>query len=534
MNSLLHPLADSPRLDVSAFVYSSLRLPPELYKADVVLLGQRTSVFNRYGYAVKNWQPVSAKARRRRAYFDGKRTLALYIASRSDIDDILPALTAYQIEWNKLHRRLKSASEVVNLLSEMHGQTFDAKTLDHMAERTGCNVTELTRIVEAWQGYAVEMMRAIAANPKYILLDLLAGSLADYRKAMLQWWRTITDCIPAVDFTERRVYFVSSNAHSVVNLWAGHGPRNEAALMDMLAQPENAELNAEYEAIVNDERPVLTENYLYYLLKKYQQRHGEAQQAAEQEGLGICEVESADGFDLTAQVIPINGLNPAWLDSRLQVSGYEHLTQSDALIVNIDYPLGMAAFDVLTRLSENVKWVSGVYIMGKAATLNGRIGDVMIPTVVHDEHSNNTYLFDNCFSAAELSSYLQYGNVLDNQKSVTVPGTFLQNEAYMSVFYNEGYTDIEMEAGPYLSAIYELVRPKRHPQDEIINLHGTPLDIGIIHYASDTPLTKGANLGAGSLSYRGIDPTYAATIAILRRIMMQELTYMQKREVDRT
>ena len=56
-------------------------------------------------------------------------------------------------------------------------------------------------------------------------------------------------------------------------------------------------------------------------------------------------------------------------------------------------------------------------------------------------------------------SWMEHGNVLDNQKAVTVLGTFLQNPNYMSVFYKEGYTDIEMEGGPYLSAIYEAFRP---------------------------------------------------------------------------
>ncbi len=35
-----------------------------------------------------------------------KDTLAAFIASVSDIDDLIPMLTAYQIEWNKLHDRL--------------------------------------------------------------------------------------------------------------------------------------------------------------------------------------------------------------------------------------------------------------------------------------------------------------------------------------------------------------------------------------------------------------------------------------------
>ena len=146
----------------------------------------------------------------------------------------------------------------------------------------------------------------------------------------------------------------------------------------------------------------------------------------------------------------------------------------------------------------------------------------MIPNVVHDEQSQNTYLFPNCFTATDVAPYLMYGTVLDNQKAVSVLGTFLQNVHYMDVFYREGYTDIEMEAGPYLSAVYEMYRPKRHPVNEIVNFYGLPFDLGIIHYASDTPLGKGKNLGSGGLSYNGMDSTYAATLAVLRRIFSLE------------
>jgi hypothetical protein len=150
------------------------------------------------------------------------------------------------------------------------------------------------------------------------------------------------------------------------------------------------------------------------------------------------------------------------------------------------------------------------------------MGDVVIPNVVHDEHSKNTYLFQNCFDAARVTQYLMYGTVLDNQKCVTVRGTFLQNPHYMEVFYREGYTDIEMEAGPYLSAIYEMFRPQRHPVNEIVNLYEVPFDVGIIHYVSDNPMGKGKNLGTGSLSYYGMDSTYASSMAIMKRIFQLE------------
>ncbi len=82
---------------------------------------------------------------------------------------------------------------------------------------------------------------------------------------------------------------------------------------------------------------------------------------------------------------------------------------------------------------------------------------------------------------------------------------------------------MEMEAGPYLSSIYEMVRPKRHPHNEVVDLHSTPFPVGILHYASDTPFSKGKNLGSRNLSYYGMDPTYATMIAILRELLGEEI-----------
>ena len=56
----------------------------------------------------------------------------------------------------------------------------------------------------------------------------------------------------------------------------------------------------------------------------------------------------------------------------------ERLRDSDALIINIDYPLGMAAYHVLAKISQYVTRMHGMYVIGKAATLNARVGDVMI------------------------------------------------------------------------------------------------------------------------------------------------------------
>ena len=98
----------------------------------------------------------------------------------------------------------------------------------------------------------------------------------------------------------------------------------------------------------------------------------------------------------------------------------------------------------------------------------------------------------------------------------------------MDVFYREGFTDIEMEAGPYLSAVYEAIRPERYPFNEIVNLYTAPFEIGLLHYASDTPFARGKTLAA-QLSYYGMDATYACSVAILRRILAREVAVVQGR-----
>jgi hypothetical protein len=537
MESLLHTHAGDPAPDVSALVYASLRLPWCITSTDLVVLGQRSAVFERWGYPVESWQPVSARARRRRSYYDGAGTLAMYIASRSDIDDIIPILTAYQIEWNKLHRALLNTQTraFLDQLADRHPLTEDEQAA--LAAGLGMRLDDFERLYAAWGEETLPVLRAIAEQPKRFSLRLLASSLADYRKATRHWWLHVRACTPDIDYESRRAYFVSSNMHSLANLWSGYALRRREILRAYIEKAGHDELLVEYRHIEANAVPSSRENFLYYVLKKYLEDVGPdaaVELRAEEQEVGLHRTSSEHGFDLDAQVFEVDRLRPDRLDPRLCLDGIELLSRSQALIFNIDYPLGLAAYEILTRVYENVGEVGGIYIMGKAATLNGRVGDVMIPTVVHDEQSMNTYLFDNCFSAADVAPYLAYGTVLDNQKSVSVRGTFLQNPRYMSVFYREGYTDIEMEAGPYLSAVYELTRPKRHPYDEIVSLYPVQfLDLGIIHYASDKPLSRGRDLGAGSLSYRGMDPTYAAAVAILRHIIAREIDHIRDQENHR-
>lgn len=530
MDSSLHTKARDPEPDVSALIYASLRLPLCIDRVSLVVLGQSEEVFINAGYIdVEMWQRVSARGRRRRMHFNGQDVLAVYIASRSDIDDLIPTLTAYQIEWNKIHSLLQGGN-LRRLIGRYSGEPeMSEGDMTQLAAGLRISLEDLQRLQAVWGADFSPTLAAMAERPKNIRLQLLSGSLAHYRKATSRWWTNLADRARdhGIELGRRPVYFVSSNPHALPNLLHGYAWRHEQDLLAYLHDSDQQYLLAEYQAIQSRQSPQNHNNLLYYVLKKYLQDCGEEVRRAvleAEQAIGLLRVPSERGFDVEAQVMELRHVRPEFLDQRVAaVDGIALLAESDAVLLNIDYPLGMAAYELLNEVAFQVGELLGVYVMGKSATLNSRIGDVVLPNVVHDEHSQNTYLLVNCFNADDVAPYITYGSVLDNQKAISARGTFLQNPRYMDVFYREGYTDIEMEAGPYLSAIYEAVRPKRHPYNEIVTLYGTPFDVGFLHYVSDTPLTKGKNLGAGSLSYGGVEPTYAAAIAILRRIFQQEI-----------
>ena len=522
MNSSLHPDARKTSPDISALVYTLLRLPDCMPHVKHVVLGQSAAVFQNHGYGnVEKWEEVSARARRRRTYFDRKDTLACFIASRSDIEDVVPMLTAYQIEWNKLHILLQTVYNSI----QWDELTEGTEAFNQLAEDLEMQPEDLSRLKSIWGGDFIPALKQIVGHKCKLQIRLLGGSLTEYWRVTRNWLDNVTQQCP--ELYTRPIYFISSNPHSLVNLITGFALQHQEELIHYIQQAENSELLDEWQNIQTESVPSSQNNFFYYVFKKYIQtkagKHLLKEQNKFEQQHGITRVPSIKtAFDVEAQIIDLSKINLSTIDPRLCEGSWDFLNKTDALILNIDYPLGLSAYNILAKAAEHLGPIQGIYIIGKAASLNGVHGDVIIPTVVFDEHSQNTYMFRNALKAEDVAPYLVYGTVLDNQKAVTVLGTFLQNSRVMDVIYKESYTDIEMEAGPYLSAIYEMYRPKRHPTDEIISLHRVPFDLGMLHYASDTPMSKGKNLGAGSLSYFGMDSTYASSLAVLKRIFHVE------------
>ena len=516
MGSSLHPLADSDELDLGAFIYAVRRLPESVVRTTIVVMGQEAALFTRAGIGpLEQWEAVEAPARRRRWYDSGDEVLAVLLASESDVDDLVPTLVAYQIEWNKIRRRIIAAGWPPD----------EDVTPAACAAALGGAADDWARLGEAWGEHFEEHLQAIADYGKSMRVRMLGGTQVGYQRMTRRWWSPVRTELNRRELGDAPLYFVSSNTHSLSNLVTGLAREREDELVAFVERSEHEDLKEERARFRDGRTEGSWENFLYFVARDFfdaggpelrRKRH-EAEVAA-----GVEHIRSKTALRVPAQVIGLGGLDPARLDPRLGAVNAERLARSEAVIVNTDYPLGLAAYNLLREVAIDSADLRGVYVLGKAATLNADVGDVMLSSVIHDEHSGTTYWLDNAFTVDDIAPDLMFGTGLDNQRAVTVKSTFLQNRAYLDFYYREAFTVVEMEAGPYCDAVYEIADAERYPVGEAVNFSKLPIDFGIIHYASDTPYTQARTLGARGLSYYGMDSTYASSLAILRRVLRLE------------
>ena len=554
MRSSLHPLAGSPEPDLGAFLYASRRLPDSIGHALLVVMGQSIEVFQRHGFVFDTaqapghlhrtlaaeasaaeegrvlqptadtaidtpaWHAVEAPGRRRRWYHDEAGTLAVLIASASDVDDLIPTLVAYQIEWNKIGVRLRALGV---------GRGAPVPNAPECATGLGGAPNDWAQLEEMWgEGFAARLT-AVATRRLSLRIRMLGGSQVGYARVTRRWWQPVHALVDNEGLAARPVYFVSSNPHGIVNLVSGVAQDREADIVAWVEARGPEELRRELRRFREGRAQGEWANFVYYAAREWMRALGmdsdeQRRRRDSERRLGIFHISSTTALHVAAQVIVLDRLDPSRLDARLLPVDANALRASRGVIVNIDYPLGLAAYNILREVAETVGELRGVYILGKAATLNADVGDVMLSSVVLDEHSGSTFWLDNAFTLDDIAPYLRFGSGLDNQRAVTVKGTFLQNRGFLDFYYREQYTVVEMEAGPYCTAVYELSAPERYPMGEPVSFSKLPVDLGIIHYASDTPYTQARTLGARGLSYFGMDSTYASCVAIMRRVLALE------------
>src|SRR5262245_15189737 len=217
-----------------------------------IVLGQSPRQFRSAGLPIEQWQVVRTRGRRRPLRWDGSDTLACFIASASDIDDLVPILTAYQLEWNKLRERLLAAR-----ITEVGDDVALADALGEPAS--------VARLRGALGPRSTDILKEILAHDCDLFVRLLDGSFREYQRSAQRWWTAIAPAVPP----GRPVYFVSSNSHSLANLLGGYARHHRDEILRFLRERNFEDLAPSYDEAVAAGDHGLATNILYYALRAF-------------------------------------------------------------------------------------------------------------------------------------------------------------------------------------------------------------------------------------------------------------------------
>lgn len=522
LETSLHRKAREPEPNLAAFIYTAQRLPDCMDQTSRVIVGPNEAAFIQAGYLeFRQWPRVSARARRRRAHFDGEGDLALFAASISDLDDIIPSLCAYQIEWNKMHHRLVR-SDLGKALAR--GEVAPQDVADSLRRILEIGPADWEMLVESLGSRLEALLAAVAGAPKKLTIHRLPLRHRDFGETVDIWWREVMAGSSIDDITGRPVYLVSSNTHGLANIVSGFASRYQRDIIRFILENDIEGFSRIWRrsrwAPEIDRR-----NLVYYAQRLFLERYPELEpeKIDMEEAAGLGRVYPVYAPPIEAQILELKRLDPRRLDPRLTVRDWKSLRNSRALVVNLDYPLGYSAYHLMNWACRRFEDLRGLMIVGKSAAMIGRLGDIMIPGQVRDVHTGNTYDFANCITVRRLAPFLREIAAFDDQKSLTVRGTFLHSWGAVKGFYREDFTGIEMEAGPYLSAVYEYLTQKPGSSDSKVSMVADPaFKLGIVHYTSDTPYNIRAALLSRRLGISGLEASYAGTLATTQFILDQE------------
>lgn len=517
LNSNLHREAGRPGLVPSALLYPKARLPGCLYEADRILLMGDQAHLPRPGEG-RAWQEVQARARRRKAFFDGRDTLAFIVTSVTDIDDLVPALCAYQVEWNKMHRLLAGCS-LGPMLAANREEAFRASgTLRRALGLGGADFQALKDLLgRDWHRFIAR----VAAGSKKFLLTMLPMCPGDFQRAASSWWDNLSRQLGGLSLEKRPVYLVTSNNHALANLVSGFAPSREKEILSASARASHPGVARAVERW-EWSSPGARQNLLYYLLRFLEQCQprvaGERREA--EISAGLVRLPLRDPLLLEAQVLELARLRPGLWDPRLRPPHPGTLSRSPAVILNLDYPLGLGAGHIMEEAGRRLPDWKGLFMLGKSAAMIGRLGDILIPGQVLDAHTGSLFVVKNSLGTRHLLPFLENIAVFDQQKSYTAYGTFMHGWQTIKDQVKQDFTGIEMEAGPALSSLYRFFHGREPREGQRLTVETPPgFSLGILHYTSDTPYNLRASLLSKQLGITGLEGTYAGALAILQYIL---------------
>lgn len=496
-------LNDEQKTELDGLLYVAERLPRGIEECAILKMVARE------GFEDAGYEKIIPAKRRRNCYrIDKDRMYVEMSRGRSDIYDILTHLTFLIVEAEKIKRHaLDQKNRITDnwkclkaiVEAEENGEEFDEKqALVYLSNVLGRTITETRSAVQAfaasgsvnslyhfayWLG-ELSVRDQMAGPKREIFFSEKLREVIGHHVYGEHWAHSVKDFLHQKGWFQRPVHIISANMHSVMNTifgFAALGRDEYADIFELAAHTSN--------------EPAQNQLIREFALEN-----------------GMHELRDLSGTNLTVQIFDFAAIDSGhYSDLKVKPS-------DNPVVLVMDYAFGEQAFECMDELlkehqvgEERLKLpVESISIMGKAGILDGRKGDLMIPTAHVFEGTADNYPFDNELKAADFEDTdipAQEGTM------VTVLGTSLQNRDVLYHFLSSTWNAIglEMEGVHYQKAIQSAARIRHSIKEDV--------KVRYAYYASDNPLESGSTLSSGGLGIDGIKPAYWITRKILKQIL---------------
>lgn len=498
---------DPEKVELTGLLYIFQRLPIGIESCRYIKL------IGKEGYDESHFTPIVPDKRRRNCYrIDEEQMYIEMTRGRSDIYDVLTHLTFMYIESEKimrnaltskrkLHRDWKmlelfvkklQKGEEVNMetgyayLSKLLGRTYEEVVAASKAFEKAKGVNSLFHITY-WLGKR-SIEEELDKNDREITFSSFLRERSGHHIYGENWANQIKEYLYQNNLLDKEIHIISSNLHSVMNSLYGH--------QVLKGSKKYGNLNEMAQILSKSKNKALREKVL-----KYARVHG------------LEQISDKSGTNIIVQVIDLSKV-----EKQAFISDIKPVRDiSNKVIVVMDYAFGEQAYESMDELLKPYEVdgkklpmnIKSVNIMGKAGILEGKKGDIMIPTAHIFEGSADNYPVDNHLIADMLDDE---GIDVYTGSMVTVLGTSLQNKDVLRYFLKSswGAVGLEMEGAHYQKAIQSASKIRKSISENVITRYA--------YYASDNPLETGSTLASGSLGLDGVHPTYLITKVILNEI----------------
>ncbi|MFY9222263.1 MAG: hypothetical protein WAQ98_06330 [Blastocatellia bacterium] len=518
MKPSLHRYCDKNEvIDVDAMLYATARLPEDIHEVREILL--QKSVPNNFAQ-----QPgiisLRSPSRRRAAFKIGPETIIIVVREEiTELLDLMSIVTSYFIEATKIYRLLagRPLLEEIRQIA-MSGAEVPLERRNRLIARLafdlGTTEESLRLLDHKWDGELFVRLQYIAEHLPTIFIRMhRAFNDINSRNPARKWCQRIADFVSQVSGSEQSpIHIISSNTHSTVNVLSGY-----ARLYQDKVLAWGREQSTDKGSLDLIERHVDTihhTNLIYYLMKGYLRTQPEIRAAkqAYDESLGITVLPDIFMVGIDCQVIDLTKIDFNLVDPRLNLD-IEKLKETHPVIINFDYAFGEQAGTIIEELIMTFqKRIHSFSIMGKAGTVVGERGGIMIPSYLLQQGRNEIYDFPNGngLNREDFADVIADSRVYTDGPMLTVLGTVLQNNSMLNEYYEKWHIlGLEMEGIPYVRKLHQCNKLGYLRDDIMVN---------VAYYASDAPLIPGETLSR-ELSFAGVDATYGINLVILNKLL---------------